>query len=406
MKQLKKLSKNIKKVEKQIPQPLKNLVRQKAIHKMESMIQHDPRVALAHDVYQSVQKFRGSGDYRVDSNSIIKGNYPNSRSLPVFASRNNSIRVREREYIGDVVSASTINTFNVNSYSLNPTNSSTFPWLSSIANLYEQWEPHGIVLEYVSTSADFNGSAQALGSLIMSTDYNALDPPFSTKQIMENAEFSCSTRPSCNLLHGIECATSERPTRLLYTNQDSASMPLNFSTLGNFQIATAGVSAANVTLGELWVTYDISFFKKSIENTTSIPPFFGFSFNTGTTLPFNSVSYNGGNTQGWALTTSVGNGQFIVFPALPVGTKVQLLVYFASGTSAQNPVAITYNGCNLISFRSGEGSNSQPGLEQYLLQTTAASTSLNPVSVLFISGSGTGVAGSFSATTVSSAYAF
>jgi hypothetical protein len=34
--------------------------------------------------------------------------------------------------------------------------------------------------------------------------------------------------------------------------------------LGNFQLATQGVSAAGVTLGELWVSYDITFYKKQL----------------------------------------------------------------------------------------------------------------------------------------------
>jgi hypothetical protein len=55
----------------------------------------------------------------------------------------------------------------------------SFPWLSTIASAFEEWEPLGIVYEFVSTSAAYGGGAnQALGAVAMVTDYDALDSAF------------------------------------------------------------------------------------------------------------------------------------------------------------------------------------------------------------------------------------
>lgn len=206
----------------------------------------------------------GFGDYNVVSNSLMKNVDVNGAIVPKFSNNgNNGVRVREREYLGDIVSGPT-GQFTNKVYPLTPTDPNTFPWLHNIAQQFDQWDPHGIVLEFVSTSSDFNGSAQALGSVIMATDYDVLDKPFTNKIVMDNADYSSSFKPSVNQYHGIECDPKQRPYPILFTlPYDRA--PANINTLGNFQIATAGVSAANVTLGELWISYDITFLKKQLE---------------------------------------------------------------------------------------------------------------------------------------------
>lgn len=214
---------------------------------------------------RTLAKLFGHGDYTVKVNSLIKGSPPVTSSMSRDGKR--GTRIVEREYIGDIFSGSLLSgstQFTNDNYPILPTNPTTFPWLSTIANLYDQWEPNGIVFEFVSTSSEYNGVSQALGTVIMSTDYDVYDSPYPTKSQMENADYACSTKPSVSLMHGIECDMSERPTPILYTDQGSA-IPKTSTTLGNFQLATVGCSAANVLLGELWVAYDITFYKKQLE---------------------------------------------------------------------------------------------------------------------------------------------
>jgi hypothetical protein len=83
---------------------------------------------------------------------------------------------------------------------------------------------------------------------------------------MENTDYAQSTKPSVDAVHGVECDPAERPTRVLYTRPIGGLAPagtdINFYDLGIFTLATAGIASPGVTLGELWVSYDITFFKK------------------------------------------------------------------------------------------------------------------------------------------------
>jgi hypothetical protein len=216
-------------------------------------------------------KFFGHGDYSVKSNSLMKGAPVRGNS---FGSGKRGTRFTEREYLGDIVSGpltSGSTDFSVQNFPLNPTNLVTFPWLARVASLYDQWEPNGIVFEFISTSSEFNGASQALGAVIMATDYDGYDPTYISKQEMENADYACSTKPSGNLVHGIECAQRERPTPIMYTSTTNGA-PITSTTLGALQVATQGCSAPNVTLGELWVSYDLTFYKKQLTDTAPVVP--------------------------------------------------------------------------------------------------------------------------------------
>jgi len=229
---------------------------------------------------EGLARLFGHGDYRtaIKGNSLMAG--VSGSSVPKFqGDGKRGVRLTEREILGNIVSGSLVtgsSVFTNQSFNLNPTDPSTFPWLSKIANLFDQWDPHGIVFEFHTTSSTFNGTSQALGAVIMATDYDVNDPKYVSKQQMENADYACSTVPSSNLLHGVECDPHERPLEVLYTTPRAGQ--LNFSSLGNFQIATQGCSTAGTTLGELWISYDITFYKKQlVSSALDVPAISGVS---------------------------------------------------------------------------------------------------------------------------------
>lgn len=261
-------------------------------------------------------KLFGFGDYRVavKGNSLMAG--AAGPSVPKFqGDGKRGVRLTEREFLGNIVSGSLSGgstVFTNQSFPLNPNSSETFPWLSQVAYLFDQWEPHGIVFEFHTTSSTFNGTSQALGAVIMATDYDSNDPAFSSKQVMENADYACSSVPSSNLLHGIECSPSERPLQVMYCTPRNGQ--LNFSNLGNFQIATAGCSTAGTTLGELWISYDITFYKKQLVSPAKIIDCFS-SYAVGVTstnplIPLSSILY----AENILATIVVGTGTRLSFP--------------------------------------------------------------------------------------------
>jgi hypothetical protein len=200
-----------------------------------------------------LSKIMGHGDYVPKVNSIYHGTAEAvGPPVPFFSnSGRHGVRVVEREYVGDIVTG-TNGAFTIQTFRVNPGLNSTFPWLSTLANSYDEWEPLGMMVEFVSTSASYGGgSNQALGAVVIGADYDVLDAQWTSLIQMQNNEFSCSTRSSENLCHFVECATSERGRRVLFTR---AGAPPNNSTLMdydlcNIQVATAGSPSSGVNIG-------------------------------------------------------------------------------------------------------------------------------------------------------------
>ncbi len=215
---------------------------------------------LADSAHRYFKKITGVGDYKVDKNSIM------TDSVPTFAKDSRAIRVAHREYFTDLVPTST--SFQCNQYYINPGNRRMFPWLYWLAQSYEQYRFHGLVFEFKTTSATAIGSTNtALGTVILATQYNALDKSFQSKYEMENYQFAVSTVPSMSVIHPIECNMKESPMDNLYIRDASKQSygqqngwDARMYDIGILNIATVGQQAV-ANLGEIWVSYDIELLK-------------------------------------------------------------------------------------------------------------------------------------------------
>lgn len=200
----------------------------------------------------------GSGDYEIVGGPSKYNVLMNGAQIPQFSSTKASNIVCHREYLGDI-NASTA--FTNLSYQLNPGLAATFPWLSAVAQNYQEYRFHGLIFEFRSLLTDFVPSGSP-GVVVMATNYNSDSPPFSTKQEMENSEYAVSVKPTVNLIHGVECATNQTVLPQLYvrTGAPTVGVDLKTTDLGRFQLATQR-NPVGVTLGELWVSYCVEFFK-------------------------------------------------------------------------------------------------------------------------------------------------
>nr|QKV51324.1 putative capsid protein [Crucivirus sp.] len=210
-----------------------------------------------------IGKIFGSGDYKtgvMPSSNVLT----NTRQIPQFSTSKMTNVVCHREYLQDVISSATPGAFKIQSFDINAGLSGSFPWLAQVAANYEQFKIHGMVFEFRTMSADaLNSTNTALGQVIMAVEYNSANPNFVNKQQMENYEYAVSCKPSDSMLCAVECARGQTPVIELYvrtgavpTNQDQ-----RLYDLGNFQIATNGLQAASVNVGELWVTFCVELLK-------------------------------------------------------------------------------------------------------------------------------------------------
>lgn len=103
----------------------------------------------------------------------------------------------------------------------------------------------------------------------MATNYDASDPPFTSKSEMLNYEFSSSCKPSESIMHMIECDPHQSVLTEMYTRAGelTPNKDIKFYDLGKFQIATTGFQGTSVNIGELHCTYQIRLLKPKLFST-------------------------------------------------------------------------------------------------------------------------------------------
>jgi len=287
-----------------------------------------------------ISKLFGHGDYAVSNIDQLKKNnlvLSNSAQIPMFGSGKVACKFVHREFLGDVYSSSTAGAFKIDSYPINPGLNTTFPWLSGVVGAkFQQYRINGMTFEFRSMSSDaLNSTNTALGSVIMSTDYDSADVQFASKQEMENTEYGVSCKPSCNMLHGIECARFQTPVSELYIRAFDvpSGKDIRLYDLGRFSIASTGCQGTNVNLGELWVTYDVDAFKAIEQAPYYLTPVSQFTFNdVDATHPFGTSQTAVIDQLNISFEEKAGVN-YLVFPTnLEQGTKLHVFygVYGAS----------------------------------------------------------------------------
>lgn len=223
----------------------------------------------------SVAKLFGSGRYTKRTYNrtkrIVRGRGAYSEtmspSIPQFTKgSDDSILIVNKEYICDILSDATPNTFNNQSLLLSPANITTFPWLSQIcSSTYQSYQFEGLIMFFKSSSGDSITSVNtSLGSVITAVQYDASDAPLTSRAQLENTSWSQSCKPSVNMDIPVECSPNQTVLPMLYLNplgQVSTTSPASSLFLGRLNIATTGVQGSSVNLGSLYVSYKVRLYK-------------------------------------------------------------------------------------------------------------------------------------------------
>jgi len=160
--------------------------------------------------------FSGSGDYSLQSNSLVNGGGVATQSVNI-SSNGRETRVVYKEYLQDIyTNIGVTGAFDILSFPINPGQIKTFPWLSALAGQFEQWRPNGILFEFVGTASEYSTTFN-LGSVIMATEYDVGDGIFQNKAEMLRTAYSNQAPPTKRIVHGIECNPNEMPNSLYFT---------------------------------------------------------------------------------------------------------------------------------------------------------------------------------------------
>lgn len=302
---------------------------------------------------------KGLGAYSVSNikhNVLIKPDIPQVRNA-LYAE--GGTIVRHREYLGAITTSATAGNFKIQVYPLNPAQDATFPWLSTIAQNYEEYKPSGLAFEFRSTASDAIASSTnlALGQVMMCTQYDPTDPNFLTDVELLNYSWAQSGKVSDNVVHYVECDPKQSPLSHLYTRAGgtSNSSDLRFSDFGTFSIATAGLQGTSVQIGQLWVTYEFILYKPKIGNEGAESGgwfhYYNYEGSVTNTQPAGTIAnghYDAENDIGCVVADNV-NGAEVQFPVQNKPSSFMVSVSWY-GDSTASVTAPTVTGDTNIHF--------------------------------------------------------
>lgn len=303
---------------------------------------------VGRNIGKFVGRIAGTGDYTVASNSLYTHSQTlSSGNVPQFSNTGRGIRITHREYLGEIVASTTAGAFSITKYSINPGLFGSFPWFSGFASQFDEWRPNGIVAVVNSLSSSYSGTA-SLGSVMVATDYDVLDPPYASKVELANSEFATTGNTATSLIHPLECKTRERPLLNYYVRSGtvSSSDSLRFYDFANLYVATSGCAASQL-VGELWLSFDITLYKPqlygsilgrniltcSAEGTTGITNAAPFSTN----LTFTPDS-------SFTVATSLTD---LTFPSSLTGGTFLVVMAWQGASTAFGPGGLSLANCQL-----------------------------------------------------------
>jgi hypothetical protein len=284
-----------------------------------------------------------------------------------------SVRVRHREYIQDI--AGSVN-YAVSSFAVNPGVAATFPWLSTMAQLYESYRFNSLKFEYETQK-----SASTNGTVLLGIDFDASDvAPVSKQQLMS---FEGSVRSGvwqeCAYTSAIPSLRKIGPDKYNRSGSLAANQDIKMYDTGNLFVATQGCADASA-IGELYVDYDVEFHTPQV-NASGLALGGTFINSTGvaSATPFGTAG-NGtivGSLIGSATATAMA------LQNLVIGSEYQITYGFVGTTltSGATPFAVT--GLTLVSNQAPTGTNqTNQGSITSTYLATANSGTLTPTVTL------------------------
>lgn len=316
--------------------------------------------SLGKSLGAGISRIFGQGDYVVKSNTLMNSGPPS------FSPLNSGIRITHREYITDILSSTA---YQVRTYRLQPSISSSFPWLSQLANSFEQYKVNGMVVYLNTTSGNAVSSTNnALGVWGVTTVYDPTRPPLANKLLAEEYVGCTSGVPACSIMHPVECKPKSDVLERYYVDytQNVTGDSLKFYDHGLINVFTQGQQAASINLGEMWIAYDITFYNPRVQPVAelNVADHYGISGSAITaTNPMGTtpvLSPNAGSGIGTTITTGGSGFATLNLPAnTSTGTYIVAYLYNGGNTVANFAFSIASLSSNvsLINFFSTDTSN-------------------------------------------------
>lgn len=166
------------------------------------------------------------------------------------------------EYIGDVISSSTIAAFLLQQFAINPGQSLLFPWLSTIAGNFVNYLFEELELVFVSTSTvALSTTTQQLG---VAGGRCVMDPTLPVDNGMQqllNSHNKVISSPAKSWSIRFPCSENAKGSYTIRTGAQPANTDLRMYDIGYFEVFTNALAVASQDIGQLHVKYKVHLFK-------------------------------------------------------------------------------------------------------------------------------------------------
>jgi len=266
---------------------------------------------------------------QMKSVSVVYSTGQSTPSPTVQASYGQS-RIRHRELVTSITGTET---FTVGyTLALNPGVQSTFNWLSTMAQGWEQYEFKSLKFEYVTRT-----STSTSGSVMLVPDYDAADAAPVSEQVASSYEdtqedvpwvdLCCTLNPSRMFPMG--------PKKFIRLTTLASNLDIKTYDAGNLFVCTTDGASSGANWGKLWVEYDVILYNPQLPPggvVSGLSSARVVSSTPTSSSPFNSPSYGPGSNE---LIMSI-SGQNITFNI--AGTYMITTLFFASAIEADSVV--------------------------------------------------------------------
>lgn len=206
-----------------------------------------------------VNKSKKSNQVSPSSSNKKKNEVPAS-SIPTWRTTGRSIRVCQTERIGTISSSATANLFSATGFIINPANTTTFPWLSSVAALFDKYKFHK--LRFIFSN---NAGTSTAGQVAMAIDFDTLDATPANGTAMSNLAKAVQFAPWKS--ESIDVPVNRQGNNVWLFCEDAQSrantnVDLKMYNLGNLFVSTEGMASSTVA-GYLHVEYDVELIDKN-----------------------------------------------------------------------------------------------------------------------------------------------
>jgi hypothetical protein len=313
---------------------------------------------------RATKRKKARNSARLNNSSVLRGLTVNTGRIGLSnggqsnATTRRAQVIEEDEYIADVAGSVA---FTVTQYSVNPGNSTTFPWASRIASLYEEYEFEMLEFYYSRLVSEFATNGQA-GEVILNLDYNASDPAPTTKQQVLDSEDRVMGMP-CDPLIVIkaDCALMrQQPSKYVLSGTQPNNTDIKTFNCANLNVCTVANTNTS-TIGELHVRYRCRLKKPVLEadaggfsaahivtgaatataaSPLGLTPYTSATVQTGSTLTL----INGATMTGYSGNTVGLNDSSDAVLTLPNADATWLVQFYFVGTGIAAVPTITASG--------------------------------------------------------------